>query len=512
MGSKKSIVKSTLSVTVFSFFIKVLGVIKQSLIAKYCGASENTDIFFLSSGIMIALSTIIISSITVPLVTKYTQRLHESGREKANNLINAVLFRFLPFAFLSFLFFFFFSPNIAIFLAPSYSNTQSSLLIKYLRILSSLLILSCYYLIVDVPLLVEKRFLPGKGFSFFLDIFIILSLFFLYQSFGIISLIYATVGAGIAQCIQITVSARKIYRIKRNNVKNDSNELLDILKTAIPVLIGSAVYEVNDVVDKMIATRISEGGVSFLSYGASLNEIVVTIIVSSLSTVLFSSFAAWVVEDNKTKIEEVLRIILESLAAILLPITIMMIICGEDVVSILYYRGQFDSFSVSQTYFIVVGYSLGFVFQAFRAVLSRFYYAYKNTRLTMINGILSVSINIALSILLSRIVGVSGIAIATSFSMMFSSILLISNIKRFLPSFSILCSIKEFGKNIVIFSITLVISFYIHSKLNFSHLVSIIIIGIIVVLVYILLMALFRVRCLSILIKKTRNYLGFSGH
>ena len=70
---------------------------------------------------------------------------------------------------------------------------------------------------------------------------------------------------------------------------------------------GNAIYEINDIVDKQIASSLGHGSVSFLSYGASINEIVSTLIISSVSTVLFSHYATWIAEGAIKKIEDSIK-------------------------------------------------------------------------------------------------------------------------------------------------------------------------------------------------------------
>ena len=64
MTKKNNIVKSTISVGVFTFLIKFLGLIKQSVIASYCGATIETDAFFIATGILVSLCIVIFSAVS----------------------------------------------------------------------------------------------------------------------------------------------------------------------------------------------------------------------------------------------------------------------------------------------------------------------------------------------------------------------------------------------------------------------------------------------------------------
>lgn len=168
---------------------------------------------------------------------------------------------------------------------------------SYIRIIAIVFVFSCYYQIINVVLETDKRFLPGKGQAFFQNLFIIVSALLFYPKMGISALLWAFVLAGFVQCIQITWNARNCFKFKLKT----SDEIASIkmlISLAGPLIVGNAIYEINDIVDKQISSGLGHGGVSVLSYGASINEIVTSLIVTSLSTVLFSHYATWMQREK----------------------------------------------------------------------------------------------------------------------------------------------------------------------------------------------------------------------
>ena len=169
---KKSIVASTLQVSLALFFIKILGVLKQVLLAAICGANAETDAYFVATGVTIALCSALFSSVSVSFLSMHTERLITKGRESSNNLINVVLRVFIPLSAAIAVFFAVCAPVVAKVLAPSYQGEQLQILANYIRIMSVMFVFSCYYLIVNVVLETDKRFLPGKGQGFLQNLFI----------------------------------------------------------------------------------------------------------------------------------------------------------------------------------------------------------------------------------------------------------------------------------------------------------------------------------------------------
>lgn len=447
MKVQRSIAKSTLSVLCLTFLIKLLGFGKQIVLATLYGATSDTDALYIASSIINALCILIFSSISVTLLSMYTQKLIRDGRIAANALIDKTLCVVLPISAIITIVFFIGAPIAARFFAPTYTGKQLATLTKDIRVMSFSFVLWCYFLTLNVVAETDKLFIPGKGYAFFQNLFIIIAALCFSGTHNANDLIYVYVLAGIIQSVFMTFCVRDKYipNFKRPAVSQDIKYLL---QTAIPLLIGNAVHEINDIVDKQIASSLSDGRVSILTYGASLNEIVTTVIIASFATVLFSHFATWVVENNIDAVDKQLKKSTEYLLMITLPIMVLCMICGDHIVSILYGHGKFTSEDIDTTFGVVAGYAVGFVFQAVRANLVKVYYAFGDAKIPMINGVITVTVNILFSVILSQIFGVSGIAYATSCATGISMVLLLTQIHRYMPKFTIIDSVREYIKMI----------------------------------------------------------------
>lgn len=448
MKKSSNILKQTTTVLILTLVIKALGFVKQAVLAAIYGTTLETDAFYISSGIINALCNVTFSAISISLLSMYARKIVVDDKKRANQLISQTLLVFMPIAAGITMLFYFGAPVAAKLFAPSYEGRAFELLSANIRILSFLFIFWCYFLILNVVAEANKKFLPGKGYAFFQNLFIIIAALIFPQAENAKYLTYAFVFAGIVQCIWITYSVRKYYRpnLKARGERQNISELLHLM---IPLLIGNAIYEINDIVDKQISSGLGHGNTSVLTYGASINEIITTVIITSVTTVLFSHFATWAAEKNLEKIQTHLQVSNECLAAITLPATVICIMNRKEIVTILFGRGNFNEQSIRLTAGVVFGYALGFVFQAMRANLVKVFYAFGDTRRPMINGAISIGCNICMSIVLSRFMGVAGIAVATSIAMLIATILLSVQLKNYLPDYSFAKSAKEYGKIIL---------------------------------------------------------------
>ena len=452
MGKGK-ILKTSLQVGLIVLMIKALGLVKQSIIAGVCGATYETDLYFLSSGFITQLCVVIFSAITVSLLSIYVEKLNKEGRNKADSLINSTLRIIIPFSVLVAIVCIALAPILSKLLAPSYNENEIQELTRFIRILSVIFVTNAYFLTLNVVLEANKMMLSGKMLSLMQNLFVIIFAIILYKKIGISALLYSLIIANIISCIYISIRARKYLKISFRAVFC-KKEVLRVMKLMLPLLIGNAMYEINDIVDKQIASNLAYGTVSYLTYGTSLNEIVTSLVITTVSSVLFVNYASWVSEGHNESVSNGLMSSLSGLTFILLPITGMIIIFRNDIVSIVYGRGAFSNNDIIETGFVVLGYSFGFLGQAFRANIVKVFYAYKETKIPMINGIISVAINIGLSYWFASFMGVSGVALATSIAMTISSIMLLILLRRYFVITNIKIHLLNYFKLIISFVIS----------------------------------------------------------
>ena len=500
---KKGLIYSTFLVSIFTIIIKFLGLIKQSVLAAVCGATIETDIFFVATGTMTSLSGTVFSSLSISLLTLYTERLVTKGRFKANELINTVLRFFIPISFAFSVIFSLFALPISRILAPSYSGIQLQKLTYDIQIMSVDFLLTCYYLIINVVLENEKRFLPGKAKGFFQNLFLILASLLFYSKYGIQCLLWAFLIASVVECVLVTWSSRKLFSFSLKRIESDAS-VKQLLKLTIPLLLGNAMYEINQLVDNQISTSLGKGSASVLNYGASIHDMVVGVIVTSISVVLFSHCTTWIAEGKIEVVNDTLKKTMQYLTIILLPVMMMCLIAGDQIVEVFYGRGNFGINEIKKTYAVVIGYSVGFVFQESRANLVKIFYAFKDSKTPMFNGMLSIACNVILSFSLSHVIGIGGVALATSISMLMATVLLLKDIKKYLPNFSIKSSIPELCKGIVAMLLAAVPVVFIKMSIDKNLFLSLLIEGIVMVTVYIVALTILRsssIKGIVVLIK-----------
>lgn len=199
-----------------------------------------------------------------------------------------------------------------------------------------------------------------------------------------------------------------------------------------------------------------EGGISALNYANKLNDFVQGLFVISIVTVMYPLISKMAAEKNIAGLKKTLSESISGINLLVVPATVGMMIFAEPIVRMLFGRGAFDEQAVVLTSSALFFYALGIVGYGLREVLSRAFYSLQDTKTPMINATIAVGLNIILNIILSRFMGIGGLALATSISALFCTLLLFISLRKKIGHFGLKEITLSFGK-IVLASILMAI-------------------------------------------------------
>ena len=434
MSTSKTILKSTTAVVIVMLVSKVLGFLRQTLMAGVYGSNDVTDIYFISSDFMINVAGAFTTALTTALVTVYIAIAVKDGKKAAGEVASKVLVLFLTAAAAAILVLDGFAPQVGRLLAPAYDAGQLSLLAHYLRVFSIAFIFSAFQSIYAAVLNANNIFVPGKLYGVIYNPLTILSMILLGEKLGIVSVVYAYYVANIIQIIFLHLRCRGIYSF-RPTLKMRDARLAQVGRLALPILISNIVIQLNGIIDKALCSYLGEGVASAYSYAYTLEQFVTGTFTATITMVLLSQFASLAAEQDAEQINAMLTRAVSAMILVLTPVAVIAILSSRDIVTLIYMRGKFTVEAVEHTTMALIGFAVGFPIIALREVMIRIHFAFQKTRLPMIISMISVVLNITASIILSRCIGILGITIATSLSAIASVVLLVVTAKRYMPDF-----------------------------------------------------------------------------
>jgi len=201
----------------------------------------------------------------------------------------------------------------------------------------------------------------------------------------------------------------------------------------LPGVLGIAVWQINAMVDRMLASTLPVGSISALNYGYRLMQLPLGIFGVALGTAAVPHFARCVSTGAIDELNRKLRFSYLSMLMLMVPLTALIAALGRSFLSILFLRGAFDQNALNMSYLALISYSAGLVFFCLIRVLVPIYYAYGDTRRPVRISIYTAVLNIALDIILMQFIGLAGLALGTSIAAAVQIFLLQTRMKRQFP-------------------------------------------------------------------------------
>ena len=417
---------------------RITGFIRDIVLAFFLGAGIASDIFFISSKLPNLFRRITAEgAMTSSFLPIYSKLLHQDKSDNAQKFSAIICFLLIIFITILVILLEIFMPFFIKIIAPGIVNNE--------KIFSDIVTLS-RFTIIFLPFISMTAFFgamlnaSGRFFYFaftpiIFNLSIIISCFYIHEALKIKSLPLA-VAMPISGLIQlcfifyfvnkfnlITKVFFKISNLKQNNLKIFKNNISDTLKRFFPAMLTGGVFQINILVDTILATLVGFGAVSFLYYSDRIIQLPLGIIGVSLGTVLLSSISHPMVVKNNKKISNQLIIAIKISLYFSIPSMLTLIFFSEFMISSLFERGSFDQESTKSVALALSMYSLGLPFvmiiKCFQSVLI----AIGEIKKILYISILQLITNFTLSIILMKYFLHGGIALATSISTILSFVI-----------------------------------------------------------------------------------------
>ncbi len=229
-------------------------------------------------------------------------------------------------------------------------------------------------------------------------------------------------GGSLQVLVQIPMALKKGFRIL---VQFVHPALAKVGRLMIPAVFGLAVTQVNILVDTMLAWRLGTGSVSALYYGNRLVQLPLGVIGIAIATASFPSFSRQVAEGDTTGLKKTLGFALRMTLFLMVPAAVGLIVLGKPIVRLLFERGAFDPVATEGTLLALGYYAVGLAAYAAVKVLVPVFYSLGDAVTPVKVGAVCVVVNIVLNLLLMGPLSHGGLALATSLSSLLNTGLLV---------------------------------------------------------------------------------------
>lgn len=421
-------------ITLLVFLGKVSGFFKESMIAFNFGTSFEADIYVFAFSLTSLLFSSIGTSIGttfIPLISTYIEKKDKDNYNKFfNNITNIVIIT----AFFITITSIFLAKPILNFMGPGFSKFYNIDKYNEAVFLTRIMLISIIFIalqnIFSAVLNAHKSYFIPSVTTLIFNAISIIYLFIFSSKYGIEGL-FISILVGFILQVLIHIPKLKDFGYKFKFFINLRDPLIKrMIKLMIPVIIGNSINQINLMVDRMLATNLGVGAISTINYANKLNLFFYGIVSVTLTTVVFVELSAAVVDNNIERIKRIITKSINIIFIVLIPLTIIMIIFRQEIVSLAFERGVFDNEATALTSSVFLLFSPAMICYALRDVLNRVFYSIQDTKTPMINGVVAVVLNIILNIILSKSIGIRGLALATTISSIVTVILLCISISK----------------------------------------------------------------------------------
>ena len=235
---------------------------------------------------------------------------------------------------------------------------------------------------------------------------------------------YAVTFAGLIQLLFLIFFVKKYYVPKVSFKLNYNNKIKLFFNKLFPSIFSSGVTQINILIGTIIAS-FQANAVSYLYYADRIYQINLAVAGIAIGTVLLPNLSKYVDNKNISKINFIQNKSLELSLFLSLPATAALLVASKEITSALFGYGSFDELSVQNTSLALFYFALGMPAFAFIKVFSSFLFARHNTKMPFYFSLISVSINVIISLYFFSSIGFIIIPIATTISSWINSFLLI---------------------------------------------------------------------------------------
>ena len=415
-------VKTVSFMMLITLFGKILGLVREQLLAANYGTEMEAAAFLLASRIPRTFFDVIFASaISASFIPIFVEYLQKYGKEEAYRLANRFITVISTVTIVMMLAGMALAEPLTQLIAPGYDGTTAQLCVSLLRMLfPTMLFTAVAFSFVGILQSLDEFNIPA-ALSVASNGVLILYYIFFNDKFGIYGLTIAfLIGWAMQAIMQIPSLHKKGYRYKPDFHFKDEG-LKKIGKLMLPVMVSTWIQPINFMVNTRFASQLANGsvtngelGVSALEYANNLYTIIVGVFVLAIANMVFPKFSR--MTEDKKEFGLAVRGTLKAMIFLLIPMTVGLMALAEPVVTLIYKRGEFDLLATELTSAALFFFALGMVGYGVQNILSRAFYANQDGKTPFYSGLVSIIINAVLCWLLLKPMGIGGLALAAAVS------------------------------------------------------------------------------------------------
>lgn len=426
-NSYKKIGMATIIMMVSIFLSRVIGYVRESVIAAVAGADSAVDAYRVAFSLPEILNHMLASgflSVTfIPIFSRYLADDDEAG---AWDIFSVILTTFGTFLALLILFSMTFAPRIVPLLAFGRKDPEFLTMSVYMTriILPAQLFFFAGGILMAVQFAKEQFWIPALA-PLIYNLGIICGGLFLGPWLGVEGFSWGALAGAFAGNFLIQIfGARKVgLRFKfRFNLRH--KDLHRYIVLTLPLMVGLTMVFSMEIFSKFFGSYLKAGGIAWLDFAKTIMMMLVGFFGQAIGVAAFPYLARLAAEKRWMELNRMLNTLLRYLATLVIPTAILMYVLRYEIIRVLFERINFHPEDTEMTAVALSGLLVGAFAIAAMTVVNRGFYAMQNTLLPAVYGTVAVVASLPVYWLGLKMYGLLGVALAVSFSSIFQVALL----------------------------------------------------------------------------------------
>lgn len=419
---------------------KILGLLREMKIAEALGASISSDAYNVAYLLVITIFGLFSSAYSNSLMPiaaeQYTQDKGKMNKT-VNEIVTISIVLMLVVIGLMYLFPSFFVKLMAAGMDAETITLASGLIKISAWALVFLVLISAYAIVMR---LYDKNIYPTVvDLLFPLPVLIVL---FSGVTSPHILIVCVVLGYAI-KSMALMIGLKTVGFSPRLNFNWSDPKIKSFFWLMPPMLLSSGLLQINTLVDNQVASGFGTGSVTALSLASKVNGLAYTVFSTSLMQIIYSTMTKAYMRGDKKEFKDIVEKQTKMILMFIVPCFIILFNFSTEIISILFVRGNYTQDNAAIAGAILKGYALGLPIYVLRDICMYVYYSAKNSKFPSFVTGTSVFINVGLNLLLSHLMGIKGVAYATSLAAVFSLVVLAMFMKQKVAEIRLI-SLKNF--------------------------------------------------------------------
>lgn len=415
----KKIGFATLIMMVSIFLSRVMGYVREMVIAAVAGADAAVDAYRVAFVLPEILNHVLASgflSVTfIPIFTKYVATDDEAG---AWNIFSIILTSFGALLAILIVACMVFSPQIVPLLALGRQNPEFFSMVVHMTriILPAQLFFFAGGLLMAVQYSKEQFWIPALA-PLIYNLGIICGGLLIGPRIGVEGFAWgALAGAFLGNFVVQMAGARKVGLRWRPKLDLRHKDLHRYILLTLPLMLGLTMVFSMEIFSKFFGSYLPDGGIAWLDFAKTIMMMLVGFFGQAIGVAAFPYLARLAAEKKWDEMNRMFNTLLRHLGTLVIPTAILMYVLRNEIVRTLFERGDFLPKDTQMTAVALSGLLVGAFAIAALTVVNRGFYAMQNTLLPAVYGTMAVVASLPVYWLGLKIYGLIGVALAISIS------------------------------------------------------------------------------------------------